>query len=50
MFIVELHVCSVDMDAEVTAVVHPLLAEQDEDEANESAVCLYSTTAPALAN
>jgi len=50
MFGVELHVCNVDMDAEGTAVVHPLLFEQDEDEANPSVVCLYSTTAPALAN
>lgn len=50
MFGVELHVCNVDIDADGTAVVHPLLLEQDDDEAKVSDVCLYSTTAPALAN
>lgn len=49
-FVTELHVCVVDIEAEETAVVHPLLAEQEEYEANESLVCLYSTDAPAFAN
>lgn len=50
MFTIELHVCKVDIDVEGTAVVQPKLDEHDEYEENVSVVCLYSTTAPALAN